>query len=141
MNKNKIVIGRFSNPKTKQEYLHKNEKDKWIEKQCGGCSFFAPLNSDYGICCYGKSRFYLETVFEHFGCEKYVYEGWGTHSFGDCSIHTDCDEMLALLKECEKVFSYNKTVLSHQAKNSYLQLKYFLDKCENLNKTHFKEYN
>ncbi|HBM15847.1 MAG TPA: hypothetical protein DD381_05845 [Lentisphaeria bacterium] len=83
MNTNKILTFGFSNRVTYWEYEKKHAKYGWIEFQCGGCSFFAPFNCDYGLCCYTKSRFFKETVFEHFGCEKYIHEGWGKHSFNE----------------------------------------------------------
>ena len=97
MNENKISTDRFSNPDTERIYRdgciddtqrHKN----YVEgRQCGGCSFFAPFNADYGLCCNRKSAHFTETVFEHFTCPAYVYEGWGPHSFTeDPSDHCHC---------------------------------------------------
>lgn len=55
--------------------------------QCGGCSFFAAFDSDWGLCANAKSRHHLETVFEHFSCPAHLNEGWGPHSFTE---NTDC---------------------------------------------------
>jgi hypothetical protein len=87
MNSNKIVCDGFSNPDSRRRY-----ESQWPDepdvaalyqagRQCGGCSHFAPLNSDYGICCAGGSRHFTESVFEHFTCPSQVDEGWGPHSF------------------------------------------------------------
>jgi hypothetical protein len=78
MNENRIVPNRFSNPESQNLY-----GGEWISNQCGGCSFFAPFDDDWGLCCHKKSHHRFETVFEHFGCESYVDEGWGPHSFSE----------------------------------------------------------
>ena len=98
MNENKIVTNKFSNPSSEKLY-----REKWPEEpitfrlysiegaQCGGCSFFAGLNSDYGLCCKHGSRHFLETVFEHFTCPEIIREGWGPHSFTeDREFHCKC---------------------------------------------------
>ena len=36
--------------------------------QCGGCSFFAAIDGDYGICCNPQSRNDGRVTFEHGGC-------------------------------------------------------------------------
>lgn len=87
VNENRIKTDDFSCAASKQLYFDDwpNEpecKEKHHEgDQSGGCSFFAPLNCDYGICCHSKSRHFTETVFEHFTCPSHVSEGWGPHSF------------------------------------------------------------
>ncbi len=89
MNENKIIVDRFSNQQSERRYA-----DKWPDEpqcqrqyengeQCGGCSFFAKLNFDYGVCCHAASRHFAETVFEHFTCPSFVNEGWGAHSFSE----------------------------------------------------------
>ena len=86
-NKNRIIANNFSSPDTKRMYdlqwpdeplLRQNYQEG---HQCGACSYFAPLNEDWGICCHPKSRHCLETIFEHFTCAEYAGEGWGPHSF------------------------------------------------------------
>lgn len=89
MNKNVIIEEDFSNPESRRMYEMHWPNDHGLYKryedgeQCGGCSFFAPLNMDYGICCHSKSRHYKETVFEHFTCPVIINEGWGYHSFDE----------------------------------------------------------
>ena len=86
-NANQIKTDDWSNPDSEQLYL-----DDWPQEpdvrelheeglQCGGCSFYAKFNADYGLCCHAGSRHYLETVFEHFTCPVTVQEDWGSHSF------------------------------------------------------------
>jgi len=84
---NHVELSRFSNPKSKLLYEQEWPADKKAHQlyhqgmQCGGCSFFAPLNADWGLCCFKKSEHFTETVFEHFTCSKYVHESWDSHSF------------------------------------------------------------
>lgn len=96
-NLNRIVTNTWSNPDSRK--LHEL---RWPAEtacrqqysrgeQCGGCSFFAPLNVDWGICAHRASRHYLETVFEHFTCPNFVQEGWGSHSFTESrEFHCNC---------------------------------------------------
>ncbi len=113
---NRIVTTAWSNPESERLYsarwpdenslLHQYENGG----QCGGCSFFAEFNSDWGLCCHSKSRHHLETVFEHFTCPTYVHECWGPHSFSeDTKFHCRCggepseywDDLVRILSETE----------------------------------------
>jgi hypothetical protein len=96
-NQNKIDTSEFSNPESKRLYVETWPAEPSCKRryengeQCGGCSFFAPLNYDYGICCHNRSRHFKETVFEHFTCPSFVNEGWGPHSFSeDTAFHCKC---------------------------------------------------
>lgn len=42
-----------------------------IIAQCGGCKWFASLNSDWGICCNEKSPQDGRIMFEHSGCKEH----------------------------------------------------------------------
>ncbi|HYK02245.1 MAG TPA: hypothetical protein VE974_10845 [Thermoanaerobaculia bacterium] len=87
-NQNAIITDTWSNPDS--EALYRNEwpdepairAQKLEGDQCGGCSYFAPFNLDFGLCCHPASRHFSETVFEHFTCPVLLAEGWGAHSFG-----------------------------------------------------------
>jgi len=96
-NQNHIATHHWSNPAS--ELLYRvgwpDEPDCKAQheqgRQCGGCSFFAAFNQDWGLCTHASSRHHLETVFEHFTCPQYVHEGWGPHSFTeDTSFHCRC---------------------------------------------------
>ena len=96
-NRNAIVTTAFSSATSEQMY-----KANWPDEpatrelytegiQCGGCSFFAKFNSDWGLCANAKSRHHLETVFEHFTCPAHVNEGWGPRSFRENpAFHCRC---------------------------------------------------
>jgi len=117
MNSNAVVTSGFSNPDSKAAYeagwpdepdvnrLHENGM------QCGSCSFFAPFNEDYGLCCHPDGRHHLETTFEHFTCPSHENEGWGVHSFSTLKEnHCLCqgesrecyEKLIALLREADK---------------------------------------
>lgn len=87
MNRNTIITTDFSNLTTKTLYHQRWKDDPKLRHlyengaQCGGCSFYAPFNTDYGLCCHPQSPHVMETTFEHFACLAYVDEGWGPHSF------------------------------------------------------------
>lgn len=109
MKTNSVIVDGFSNPDSEARYksMWPNEPELVAQyetgKQCGACSFFAPFDPDYGLCCRRGSRHFTETVLEHFTCPSYVPEGWGPHSFSeDPSTHCQCQgepvfEKLALI--------------------------------------------
>jgi hypothetical protein len=84
---NTIITDRFSSDESEALYASQWPNEPLVRQQyadgqqCGACSFFAPFNDDYGLCCSAESRHRLETVFEHFTCPTHVGEGWGVHSF------------------------------------------------------------
>lgn len=99
MSTNSIEETNWSNPESQRRFM-----DRWPGEpevlsryeqgnQCGACSFFAPLNADFGLCLRSKSRHFKETVFEHFTCASQVREGWGPHSFSDDpAFHCRCQD-------------------------------------------------
>ena len=106
MNKNKIVTNEFSNPDSENLYKSGFEtepelREKYLSGsgQCGGCSFYAKFNTDWGLCCHSKSRHHLETVFEHFTCPVHVSESWQYHSFLDYNAVPEVRKQYELLYE------------------------------------------
>ncbi len=99
MNANRIITDNWSNESSRQLYAAKWPDEPALrvacengERQCGGCSFFAAFNADWGLCAHAQSRHHLETVFEHFACPSFVDEGWGPHSFtADPEFHCRCE--------------------------------------------------
>jgi hypothetical protein len=97
MNMNQIDTAAWSNSDSERLYVENWPTEPDMQNcyengiQCGGCSFYAEFNCDWGLCCNPQSRHYLETVFEHFTCPTHVNEGWGPHSFtDDNSFHCQC---------------------------------------------------
>lgn len=92
---NRIKLDGFSNPESERLYKEQWPDDPALKEQyenggqCGGCSFFAPLDSDWGLCLYKKSKHFRETVFEHFSCPTFVSGGWGAHSFNEDTYMED----------------------------------------------------
>lgn len=98
MNQNRIIVDRWSNPDSKMLYESQWAANPQLREQyedgfqCGGCSFYAAFNTDWGLCCHKESRHHLETVFEHFTCESICPECWGPHSFSaDSDHHCRCE--------------------------------------------------
>ena len=95
MNNNQIVTDKWSNPASEALFKsHYESAPEYKEKQweqCGGCSFFAKFNYDWGLCAFAKSPHYLETVLEHFTCPVTIQEGWGPHNFTEKKdFHCQC---------------------------------------------------
>jgi hypothetical protein len=55
------------------------EGEDWSLAQCGGCSYFIPLEGsigmDWGACSCADSSHDREVVFEHFGCVRHSESG------------------------------------------------------------------
>lgn len=99
MNANRIFAEGFSNPDTRRHYQDKAPIDGRI--QCGGCSFYAVFNADWGLCCHRKSGYYLETASEHFGCDQHIPESWESHSFQEePRMLVDRACLIRLLRRC-----------------------------------------
>lgn len=54
-----------------RSYQHRSEDDPDHIYQCGGCSFFAALGADYGICWNEASPLDGCISFEHGGCPEH----------------------------------------------------------------------
>ena len=116
MNFNNICTDGFSNPESRK--LLENDwpndpKAKTLYQeglQCGGCSFYANLNSDWGLCLNTNSSHFKETIFEHFTCTDHVEEGWDRpHSFTqDKTWHCVCNELKSILNTLKDKFSDKK---------------------------------
>jgi hypothetical protein len=52
-------------------------KDEWYQEQCFACKFYVALVGafveDYGACTNENSPFDKQVMFEHDGCEHFVY--------------------------------------------------------------------
>jgi hypothetical protein len=132
-NKNQITIGKFSNETTEHEHRQKTAGDKWIEDQCGRCSFFAPLNQDWGLCCFNKSKYFTETINKHFGCERHIEEGWQAHSFQERKkLQLDTEKLLNMLTLSEQILSkIQRDCLDSDSHIFLLKLGCFLRKYKN----------
>lgn len=65
---NRWVVRSYETGKEQPDYDTENE---WIPHQCGGCRWFAALDSDYGFCCNLKSSNEGRITFEHGGCKEH----------------------------------------------------------------------
>jgi hypothetical protein len=96
-NRNNIITETWSNDASRRMYEAGWPEEPLVARQhengdqCGGCSFYAKFNLDYGLCGNTESRHHTETVFEHFTCPSFVNDGWGPHSFTKNSeYHCHC---------------------------------------------------
>ncbi len=86
-NRNRIVTEGFSNSESEKRYRLMWAGEAAVlalyetGNQCGGCTFYAVFDSDWGLCCNARSRHHTETVFEHFTCANTDQESWGAHRF------------------------------------------------------------
>jgi hypothetical protein len=139
----------------RQSYLHRRflesrhkgtlfqENHRWqdtVRRLLILCNFQLRL----GLCCHRKSSFYLETVFEHFGCEKHVGESWESRSFQENPrLLIDRSELIGLLKACVWAIDGRKGigVVSRDVRRLYLEIKQLLaiwDKAEDPRNTNPK---
>jgi hypothetical protein len=97
MNANLVVVDNWSNPESEERYLNNWPGEPAVAErreageECRACSFYAPIDDEWGLCLNGQSRHQLETVFLRFTCPSYVDEGVGPHSFSENSaVHCRC---------------------------------------------------
>ena len=122
MNRNKIFPSGFSNLTTKAEYFKKTEGNKWIEWQCLNCGYYGELNLDWGLCCTERSRYFLETIFEHFGCENHT-------SMKNQYLNPNTEELVGMLAVCEEILSKIRPTYPRRSdKIFHLHLRDFLSK-------------
>lgn len=65
---NRWVAQCYATGEHEPDYDTRNE---WIPHQCGGCRWFAALDSDWGICCNKHSPNDGRATFEHGGCANH----------------------------------------------------------------------
>lgn len=123
MDTNKVVNKGFSNPDTRNLYEQRPSIDDRI--RCISCSFYGKLHSYYGLCCYRRSNFYLETLFRYFGCDKYVSESRTFHSFEEDNgllIRRSC--LLSFIRSCKRAIDGRKGIgfVSEEIQQLYLEM-------------------
>ena len=124
MNSNKILTSKFSNQQTEDEYGHKNANGKHITWQCLTCHYYHEFNADWGLCLHREGRIYLETIFEHFGCELH-----STVNRKSSFLRPDRDELRDMLEHCECILAAIRPAYPSQGdKEFHLSLRYFLGK-------------
>ena len=78
VNKNRLVTSSWSCQASAEQYQKnfsdwsKADREKLQRSDCASCKYLLPFNEDWGLCNNENSPIYLQTIFEHFKCLKYV---------------------------------------------------------------------
>lgn len=119
--RNVVETEKFSNPDTDAVYRQGNPRMRDRMWDCLCCSFYAALNEDFGVCCFPKSQYHLETVFEHFVCDDIVYESSSEHSFTeDRARHFSHEGLMARLIGLYQILARSRASLRREDLQAFL---------------------
>lgn len=76
-NQNVIATTRFSSTESEEQYKRnfsdwsKEDRGRFSTSESSVCKYFMPFNVDWGLCNNEKGPKCLETLSEHFKCQKF----------------------------------------------------------------------